>query len=58
MSHTPKNRVIVFRRAKHHTPVFLYNEACGSDNSFSRVGCSCGSDIAGQLLIVGLSDMF
>ena len=26
MSHTPKNRVIVLRCAKHHAPVFLYDE--------------------------------
>ena len=27
MSHMPKNCIIVFRHAKHHGPVFLYDEA-------------------------------
>ena len=27
MSHTPKNRIIVLRCAKHHAPVFLHDEA-------------------------------
>ena len=28
ISHTPKNRTVVFRCAKQHVPIFLYGEAC------------------------------
>ena len=37
MSHTPKNCIIVFMRAKHHMPVFLYDKACDIVQNLWRV---------------------
>ena len=44
MSHTPENRIIVFRQVKHHTRFLLYDKTCMTPNiSLTELNQSCNS---------------